>query len=486
MSFLSCFLTDSYKLGHMDQYPVGTTKIHANFTPRNVDYLQAKLAHAIESIPVVGLKYVFDTLIQEWNDNFFHLLWSDIEAGIVKGLSAGYGITRDSSFVSRFKDLYVLGYLPIKIVGVVEGGYVLPGHPIFTIENTKDEFFWLPNFLETWLSSVCWQSITSATIAQDYYKTISYFGRETGCPEAIWGLQAHDFSYRGMSSTQSAILSGLGHLFFFSGTDNIPAAIAVQKYYPADFLYNYGCSIPATEHSVMCCGSTIDGELSLFKKLITETYPKGLVSIVSDTWDYWKVLTEYTVTLKQDILSRGEEDGTFSKVVFRPDSGDPYLIICGDITAKEGSPERKGSIQVLWEVFGGTTNEKGYKVLNPKVGLIYGDSITPKLAYHILARLTELGFCTSCIVFGVGSYGYQYNTRDSLGFAMKTTGCCINGVYLPVFKKPKTGNGIKNSAKGFITFEYDESENVWSHQENLVPGGACSGYDYLKGYYVFR
>jgi Nicotinate phosphoribosyltransferase (NAPRTase) family. len=103
---------------------------------------------------------------------------------------------------------------------------------------------------------------------------------------------------------------------------------------------------------------TNTGEEETFKRLITEVYPTGIVSIVSDTWDLWKVLTEYLPNLKNEVLAR---DG---KVVIRPDSGDPVDIICGNPNGKTPE-ERKGVIELLWETFGGTTNSKGIKIRQP-------------------------------------------------------------------------------------------------------------------------
>lgn len=46
------------------------------------------------------------------------------------------------------------------------------------------------------------------------------------------------------------------------------------------------------------------------------------------------------------------------------------------------------------------------------MGLIYGDSITLARADEIMRRL-KLVSASSNVVFGVGSFTYQYNTRDT-------------------------------------------------------------------------
>ncbi|MFX5486111.1 nicotinate phosphoribosyltransferase, partial [Acinetobacter baumannii] len=213
---------------------------------------------------------------------------------------------------------------------------------------------------------------------------------------------------------------------------------------------------PATEHSVMCMG-TEDSELETFKRLICELYPSGVVSIVSDTWDFWRVITEFTVALKPEILARQPNALGLAKLVFRPDSGDPVKIICGDPDAEVGSPAYKGAVECLWEVFGGTTTDQGYKVLNERVGLIYGDSITLDRAQRILEGLEAKGFASNNLVFGIGSFTYNYLTRDTFGFAVKATWGQVNGVGRELFKDPITDSGVKKSAKGLLRIE--ESEN---------------------------
>lgn len=203
------------------------------------------------------------------------------------------------------------------------------------------------------------------------------------------------------------------------------------------------------------------GEFLYFKRLLTEVYPKGFVSIVSDSFDLWQVVTDFIPRLKDEILSR---DG---RLVVRPDSGDPVDIICGvpvedymDMgsgASECNAPEIKGVYELLWDVFGGTVNEKGYKVLDPHIGVIYGDSITLERQKEIYRRLEAKGFAATNLVLGIGSYTYQYRTRDSLGFAMKATWCQVNGEAREIFKQPKTDSGMKNSLKGLIRVDKDEN-----------------------------
>jgi len=266
-----------------------------------------------------------------------------------------------------------------------------------------------------------------------------------------------------MSSVESAINSGMGHLLSFTGTDTIPAIDGLERYYNADADKELiGGSVPATEHSVMCSGEK-DDEIGTFRRLITEIYPHETVSIVSDTWDLWKVLTEYLPKLKDEIMARN------GKVVIRPDSGNPVDIICGDLNAEPGTPAHKGVVELLWDVFGGTRTEQGYKMLDEHIGAIYGDSITRDRATQICERLMNKGFASQ-VVFGIGSYTYQYNTRDTFGTAVKSTWVQIKGKGVSIFKDPITDSGMKKSAKGLLCvrqsddgeylLEQDVSEDV--------------------------
>jgi nicotinamide phosphoribosyltransferase len=314
------------------------------------------------------------------------------------------------------------------------------------------------------MSAILWQPCTSATIAKQYRKLLNSYAEKTGMPKEFVQWQGHDFSFRGMSSLESSVLSGMGHLLFFSGTDTIPAILELENYYGADTDTELvGGSVPATEHSVMCSGEK-DSEVETFKRLITQVYPSGIVSIVSDTWDLWKVCTEYMSLLKADILAR---DG---KVVIRPDSGDPVDIICGNPYAKTEN-ERKGVVELLWDVFGGELTPTGHKLLDSHIGVIYGDSITIERAESICKRLEAKGFASQ-VVFGIGSFTYQYNTRDTFGIAMKATYVEVDGKPREIFKNPVTDDGTKKSATGLLSVKlnngkYELHDRVtWDEEAN--------------------
>ena len=460
------FLTDGYKTGHHQQYPKGTSLVYSNFTPRANKYAPK----GCEQVVSFGQQMVMRIIHEAFENDFFSQP-KDMVCGEMKRELSMY-LNTDYD-VSHFEALHDLGYLPIKVKVIEEGTLVPIKIPVLTIYNTIPEFYWITNYLETIISNLLWKPMTSASIAHTYRKVLTKWQEKTDA-EKGWFIdwQGHDFSMRGMDSIDATISSGLGHLTSFSGSDSLPAIYGARKYYgETGFIAG---SVNATEHSVMCAG-TKDDEIGTFRNLM-ETYPTGILSIVSDTWDLWKVCTEHIVTLKEEILAR---DG---KLVIRPDSGNPVDILCGK--TKDGfsiitpsKEEQKGVIELLWDVFGGTINSQGYKVLDPHIGAIYGDSITIERADEICARLEAKGFASTNVVLGIGSFTYQYNTRDTFGFAMKATYVEVNDEGREIFKDPITDDGTKKSATGLLHVtkvmdEYTLIDKVsWAEEEGgcLIP-----------------
>lgn len=443
-------LTDGYKTGHHQQYPKGTTLVYSNFTPRSNKYAPK----GCDKVVSFGQQLIMKQIHDSFQKDFFDQPKEQVCKEIKEELSLYLGVDYD---VAHFEALHDLGHLPIKVKALPEGTLVPIKVPVLTIYNTNPDFYWITNYLETLISNLLWKPMTSATIAFQYKKVLTEWALKTN-PEAkefvYW--QGHDFSMRGMDSIDAVVSSGLGHLTSFYGTDSLPAIYGARKYYGAEGFV--AGSVPATEHSVMCAGGKED-EVDTFRRLL-ETYPKGILSVVSDTWDLWKVCTEHVVTLKEEIMAR---DG---KLVIRPDSGDPVDILCGKfndrgepVSKYRNIPIDKGVIELLWDVFGGTINEQGYKVLDSHIGAIYGDSITIDRADEICRRLQAKGFASTNVVLGIGSFTYQYNTRDTFGFAMKATYVEVNkpkfeGDFNPegreIFKDPITDDGTKKSATGLL------------------------------------
>lgn len=437
-------LTDGYKVDHRSQYPAGTTLVYANLTPRK------SRMPGVDHVVFFGLQYAIKKyLIDDFDRHFFRQPKAQVLARYQRRIETYLG--PGAITYEHIAALHDLGYLPLEIRALPEGTRVPMRVPMFTIHNTRPEFFWLTNFLETLLSAALWLPCTSATIAAEFRQLLEHYAKHTGSDPAFVDWQGHDFSFRGMGGVEAAMLSGAAHLLSFSGTDSIPAIDWLEEYYGADAERELvGGSVPATEHSVMCMG-TQDGEIDTFRRLIEQVYPRGIVSIVSDTWDFWQVITDFMPRLKYPILQR---DG---KVVIRPDSGDPLHILCGDPSAPAGSPEHKGAVACLWDTFGGSITPKGYKLLDPHIGVIYGDNITLDRCRAICAGLAEKGFASGNLVFGIGSFTYQYVTRDTFGFAMKATYGEVNGQGRAIFKDPKTDDGAKRSARGLLRVDRNET-----------------------------
>lgn len=473
MQFPALHGTDGYKLDHRRQYPANTVTVYSNLTPRKTRI------PGIDKIVVAGTNFVIkDYIIREWNETFFSKPKNVVVQQYKRRINNYLG--PNTITLEHIEALHDLGYLPLKIKALKEGTTVKMGVPILTITNELPEFYWLPNFLETVLSADLWPIMTAATIAFQYRVILDYWAiLTTGSNAFSKTFQGHNFSARGTYGRYAAVYADCGHLFSFTGTDTIWGVDFMEEFYNANSDKELVAgSVPATEHSVMCMG-TKDDEIGTFLRLL-DLYPTEVLSVVSDTWDLWNVCTVILPKLKTKIMLRGtwirkstgvaftpivkydkdyneieayfeapdgskwslesiqgDEDvvHTPGKLVIRPDSGDPADILCGvreqpaldprDVIENRGidrnTPQYKGVVRLLWEVFGGTTTEQGYKLLDSHIGAIYGDSITLDRAENICQRLADNGFASVNVVFGIGSYTYQYVTRDTFGFAMKAT-----------------------------------------------------------------
>lgn len=491
MNLPPIFAIDGYKLSHRPQYPNGTSLVYSNWTPRSNKHFKTPVFDNPELLWVGTQTFMINWLVNNFNQNFFKQP-KILVCSYFKQVIDSY-IGKDSVPIDGIEALHDLGYLPLEIKALPEGTLVEMKVPVLTVKNTKPEFFWLVNYLETLFSSELWPVATAATTAFNYRVLAELYAEKTCDDNSHIAWQCHDFAARGNMGMFANSLTGVGHLASFTGTDSVFALVRLmQDYEVSSQGYLYAGSVPATEHSVMCAGEK-DNEIGTFRRLIAELYPSGIVSIVSDTWDYWQVIQKFLPELKEEILARNGE------VVIRPDSGDPADIICGrnDVIKigdlwypksaviqrdADGSniiidanaqpvPEHevKGSIELMWETFGGHTNSKGYKVLDPRIGLIYGDSITLERAKDIFQRLAAKGFASSNVVLGIGSFTYQFVTRDTFGFAMKATYVEVDGKGRAIQKDPATDDGTKKSLKGLMRHTFDGETGRWSVKDNVTP-----------------
>lgn len=453
------FNTDGYKLDHRRQYVKGTEYVYSNWTARGTRI------KGIDKVTFFGLQAAIKKRLMDDFEAFFAADVDDVCAEYQQMLDSYLG--PNDIGTDHIRALHNLGYIPLEFKALPEGTQVPLRIPMLTIENTHPEFFWLTNYFETILSAELWMPMTSATTAMRLRTLLDEWAlKTTGTTEGV-GFQGHDFSMRGMAGLDAAVSSAMGHLVAFTGTETVPVLSEIQKYYPVvGFLAG---TVPATEHSVMCAGGKED-ERETFQRLL-DLYPAGILSVVSDTWDFWNVLTTHLPALKEQIMARP------GKLVVRPDSGDPADIICGTVRGEDRdqymphlvTPAQKGAIEILWDIFGGTVNEQGYKVLDEHIGLIYGDAMNYARIDDICERLEAKGFASTNVVFGIGSFNYQYQTRDTFGFAMKATNVVIEGEEKAIFKDPKTDNGLKKSLKGRIRVTRGMNGELVA-EDQVIPG----------------
>jgi nicotinamide phosphoribosyltransferase len=464
----SLFYTDGYKIGHKKMLAPGTTRLYGTWIPRSTKHAPKGVTKIVSFGQQLTMKWLHD----EFEENFFKKPIS-VATSFSDDMSKYLGLPFDGE---HFSALHHLGYLPIRVKALPEGIETNPNVPHMTFINTVDGFGWLTLYLETIISSLAWKPSTSATIALRYKRNLVEWVMKTD-PANSWLIPflCHDFSARGLSPWDM-LSSGLGHATSFRGSDTIICIPAARYFYnePQDEVAIN--SVNASEHSVSTTKIFTVGEQQMISDWLTE-FPTGILSIVSDTFDLWKLITEYLPANKEAIMAR---DG---KLVIRPDSGDPVDIICGTQIFEDAdhyndyelsresilSSEEKGVIELLWDIFGGTINEQGYKVLDPHIGAIYGDSITVDRQIQIYERLAAKGFAATNIVLGVGSFTYQMNTRDSLGFAAKgawfevrelvsgdeNTESYYKKTGYDIYKDPVTDDGTKKSLKGLICVTED-------------------------------
>ncbi len=455
----AALLTDGYKFCHKDQYPKGISLINETWTPRKSRIIGVN--HAV----FFGLQGSLATMYWKWQNSFFNRPFGTAMEEISEAFKGVFSKTNPEMVrnydYTPFERLHKLGYLPISIKALPEGTFVPIGVPMFTLQNTVDEFFWVPGYIETLLSSLIWQPMTDATVADKCQRILSYYAELTGCnQEGRVFYQGGDFSMRGMGSPEAAYRSSAGHLLSFGGSATVPARTYLMAYYNAKS--DVIAYAPSTEHSVM--ESYGRDEKKAILTFIKELYPSGTVTIVCDTYNLWNVVDNILTDpeVMDAIMSRE------GKVNIRPDSGEPVDIICGDasenitlndrLTPFEGTI-RKGIIQRLYEIFGGIKNGKGYIELDPHIGCIYGDSITPDRAVKICEGLMKKGFASINVGLGIGSFTYQYMTRDTLGFALKGTAEVINGEFKAIYKDPATdADSFKKSQKGIVAVVFEDGD----------------------------
>lgn len=436
---------DAYKLGHMCQYPSDTEYIYS--------VLQLRSDKTFKEVPVIGLQYLIKEYLMQ------PILEEDVKELIEESKTMGiYHPDTETKLMALAK----LGYLPLEIKALPEGSIVEMPNAICTIQNTIEGFHWCVGMVETLLLK-WWSALTTGACSLAYRRLVNQYFDETSDSDFLKPFAVHDFGSRGCMTPEGAAFTGMAHALNFDGSDTIITAPLVRKYYNAQGMVI--ASVPASEHSVMCSFGR-DEEIKAFEHML-DTYPTGVASIVSDTYDWYNVMDNMVYDLKEKILAR---DG---KTVFRPDSGNPFDIICGEMPIKglsmEYGAKQIGGIRALDKAFGHTVNSKGYKVLDSHVGLIYGDGMYLERYEKTLSTLKHLGYSVENLVIGVGGILRNYS-RDSLGAAFKATCVCRDGEWTPIMKDPVTDQG-KKSYKGFVYVTKQDGKYTTSNEktsENLL------------------
>ncbi len=449
-------LIDFYKAVHAEMLPQNITKSVSYFTPR------MSRVKRWDKVVMFGLQGFMKTyLIDYFNEEFFSKPFDEVIGGYKRIMDAALGA--EAYKIEKIEKLHQLGYLPIEIVALPEGTMVPMHVPMFGITNTHPDFAWLPQALESLISAESWHPMIAATVGYTYRQIVNYYYDKT-CDDTVSRARALGaFDFRGEECTESAVKAGAGWCLSFLNTATVPTIPYLEEMYCCDCTKEpvaYGS--PSTEHSVMCSNYAVDGdEVTLLKRLLTEIYPNTSFSAVLDSYDYWNVIEHILPQIKDEILAHN------GCMLMRGDSGD-----CVEVVTE--------TVFKLWEMFGGTVNSKGYKVLDPHVKAIYGDSITVQRCEEIYKILEEKGFACSNVALGVGSFSMQCIeedgilkpfTRDTFSSCIKATYCEIDRQPYPIFKNPKDG-GFKKSQKGCCVVTRDENGN-YAFKDEFTWKEAC-------------
>ena len=373
-------LIDFYKATHHEQYPAGLTKMVSYYTPR-----MSRLKDN-DKVTMFGLQaFIEEYLIDGFNENFFNRPEDEVldEYATIMNYTMGEG----SYDLGKIRDLHRLGYLPLIISAIPEGTRTKVGVPQIEITNSHPNFVWLVNTIETLLSCTMWHTQVSAEVGYRYRQIVNKYHALT-CEDSVNPARLlGDFSMRGQQSAESAIKSSAAWCLSFLNTATVPAIMWLEDHYDCDVTKEeVAFGAISTEHSVMCSNFAVDGdEITQVRRLLTEIYPNHNFSMVSDSYDYWNLVNNILPQVKDEIMAH---NGCIS---IRGDSGDPVEVVTDTVFK-------------LWEIFGGTVNSKGYKVLDPHVKAIYGDSITPQRCEAVYKILEENGFSIQNVSLGVGSF----------------------------------------------------------------------------------
>lgn len=453
---MALILADGYKHVHAEQFPKGLTKLVSYMTPR-----MSRLKSQDYMVLFELQSFLKTYLIDYFREYFFALNEDDVIEEYKRVLNVMLG---EGNFdTEKIRRLHRLGYLPLKISALPEGTKVPMHVPCIAITNTHDDFAWVVQWIESLLSSEIWKPCVHANVGYSYRQIVDKYYNLTVDDTVPHSKAISDFGFRGMSCLQEAVKASAAWLTSFSGTATIPAIPYLERNYNCDnTIDHFATNAISTEHAVMASNFAVDGdEITMIKRLLTEIYPNASFSMVSDTYDLFNLIDNLLPQCRNEIMNHN------GKILIRPDSGDIVEIAVA-------------TVEHLYKLFPGETNSKGYKTLDPHVGVVYGDGVTQNRAATIYQTLMDRGYAANCIIFGAGSFSFNCIeedgklfplTRDTFSVAIKSTYGVVNGKEIFIFKDPKTdkskGNGFKKSQRG-LCYVYEEDGELKYKDEFIV------------------
>lgn len=502
-------IVDGYKCDHISQYVPGTEYVFSNMTPRTDKYARKLAKNYDGKMIFMGLQMATISMKAGWDETFFNLPKDKVIKAYKRRIKNYLGTANGDAQIEAMGKLHDLGHLPLRIKALPEGARVNMLVPIFTVTNTHEDFFWLTNYMETYLSCMVWPMCNAISVSDQYLRNSKEWAKVTGADDFWTTIANHCFAGRGHRGDQDSMMSAMGHLAAGNvGSDTVWAIDGLEMFYNANSDEELvAISVNAFEHATATQRiAYYGGEREAVRKAITEIYPTGVCSYVADSNDYFRFIDEDMAALKFEIMQRGPDiAGIPGKFVARPDSSPktPLEIICGDVLhwtedlngiafealkasgcdtlCKTGiyykvdpetpwlshfieiepTREMRGTLNILWDNFGGTINDKGFKVLDSHVGVIYGEAISLEMQDAIYARMVDMGFCVSNVLFGIGSWSFlEMSSRDSYGMAIKGTNSIVDGEQISMQKDPKTSSFSKKSAKGLLRVEIEDGDYV--------------------------
>ena len=329
-------MIDFYKAVHSEQYPNGMTVCYSPYTPR-----MTRLKDTDHVTYFGGQMFAKSYLIGAFNEHFFNRSEDEVCAEYNRVLT--YTLGPGTYNPEKVRKLHRLGYLPIAMYAVPEGTRTKIGVPQSVFVNTHPDFAWLTNPLETAYSCFMWHIQVSAEVGYRYRQIVQKYKDKT-CDESVRVARLlGDFSMRGQHSPESAMKSSMGWLLSFLNTATVPAIMGMEEFYNCDIeKEEVGYGAISTEPSVMCSNFAVDGdEITHIKRLLTEIYPTSSFSMVSDSYDFWNLVTNILPQCKKEIE---EHDGYLA---IRGDSGDPVEVIAGK-KIEWYEPWDEEEIEKLW------------------------------------------------------------------------------------------------------------------------------------------